>query len=211
VPPGGQSAQRGKRGGTVSSDGVDVIEALSMVAAERLGAGTAPAVVCSELAGQARWWWDAALAVGQAMGITEAELLRRLHSEPERVQSEFRPGEENLYGELLEMHGVFDVAKQLDQRELVIAKHLRTAMGAMGGVASGRALGLSRWIFTGELARAFRSLACSGPRATCTRPAEFWEALVSAGELLDPADGDERGNVAQALDECRANLADCTG
>jgi hypothetical protein len=108
------------------------------------------------------------------------------------------------------MHGVFDVAEQLDQRELVIAKHLRSAMGAMGGVASGRAAGLSRWIVAGELASVFCSLACSGPRATRGRPAEFWEALVSAGELLDPAEGDERGNVAQALDECRANLADCT-
>jgi hypothetical protein len=80
----------------VSSSGADVIEALSTVAAERLAAGAVPAVVCSELAGQTRWWWDAALAVGQAMGIPEAELLRRFHGEPERVQSEFLPGEEDL-------------------------------------------------------------------------------------------------------------------
>ncbi|MEU5310515.1 hypothetical protein [Streptomyces sp. NPDC021562] len=189
----------------MSSGGADVIEAMSMAARERLRAGAAPAVVCGELAEQTRWWWDAALAVGQAMGIPEAELLRRLHSEPDQVQSEFRRGEENLYGEILETVGVFDVARGLDGRELVIAQHLRAAMDAMGGVASGHGLGLSRWFVMGELARVFCSLARIGPRATRGRPAEFWEALVSAGELLDP--GDERETVAHALDECRARLA----
>ncbi|MFK0160485.1 hypothetical protein ACIQVK_51630 [Streptomyces sp. NPDC090493] len=194
----------------MSGGGTDVIEALSVAAGERLRAGAAPAAVCSELAAQTRWWGDAVLAVGQALGVAESELLRRLHSDPERVRSELHPGEEELYGGLMETLGVFDVAKQLDERELLIAEHLRTATGAMGGVASGRALGLSRLFVMGELASVFRSLARSGPRATRSRPAEFWAALVSAGELLEAAGENGHGTVAQALDECRAHLARCT-
>ncbi|MFE5556724.1 hypothetical protein [Streptomyces sp. NPDC056544] len=195
----------------MSSGGTDVIEALSVAARQRLGAGATPAAVCSELAAQTRWWWDAVLAVGQARGIPEPELLRRLRSDPERVQSELLPGEEELYGGLMETLGMFDVAKQLDERELLIAEHLRTAMSAMGGVASGRSLGLSHWFVMGELASVFRSLVRSGPRAIRSQPAEFWEALVSAGELLEPAGENEHGTVTQALDECRAHLARCTG
>jgi hypothetical protein len=149
------------------------------------------------------------LAVGQAMGIPESELLRRLQGRPEQVQSEFRPGEEEHYGDLMAVLGVFDVPRQLDERESVIAENLRTAMRAMGGVASGHGLGLSRRLVTGELASLFRSLARSGPRADHRRPADFWGALVAAGELLDPADGDERGTVAQALGACRLHLANC--
>ncbi|MFE5039103.1 hypothetical protein [Streptomyces sp. NPDC056683] len=195
----------------MSSGGTDVIEALGLAAGERLRAGATPAAVCSELAAQTRWWWDAVLAVGQALGIPESELLRRLQCDPERVQGELHPGEEELYGGLMEMHGVFDVAKQFDERELLIVEHLRTAMGAMGGVASGRALGLSRWLVMGELARVFYSLARSGPRATRSRPAEFWEALVRAGELLEPVGGNDHATLAQVRDECRAHLASCTG
>ncbi|MFD5537049.1 hypothetical protein ACFWIJ_04125 [Streptomyces sp. NPDC127079] len=175
----------------MSSGGADVVEALSTAARQRLRAGAAPAAVCGELAEQTRWWWDAALAVGQALGIPEAELLRRLHSEPDQTQSEFRPGEENLYGELLETAGVFDVPKQLDGTELAIAKHLRSAMGAMGGVASGHGLGLSRWFVLGELTSVFCSLARIGPRTTRGRPAEFWEALASAGRAWPTAPVEE--------------------
>ncbi|MEV6978384.1 hypothetical protein [Kitasatospora sp. NPDC093806] len=139
------------------------------------------------------------LAVGQALGIPESDVRHRIHGDPERMQREFRLGEEELYGELMESLGVFDAPKQLDGTELLIAKHLRTAWGAMGGMGSGHALGLSRWFVTGELASVFRSLARSGPRAARGRPADFWEALVSAGELLEPADRDEHGSVAEAL------------
>lgn len=33
--------------------------------------------------------------------------------------------------------------------------------------------------------------------------------MVAADELLDPTDGDERGTVAQALDESRVRLTEC--
>jgi hypothetical protein len=145
-----------------------------------------------------------------ALGIAESELLRRLPGEPEQVQDDFRPGEETPYGELMESVGLFDVPKQLDEREQVIAEHLRTAMRAMGGVASGVGLGLSRRFVRGEPASAFHSLTRLGPRATRGRSTDFWAARVAAGELLDPADGDDRDAVAQALAECRRRLADCT-
>ncbi|MYX01882.1 MULTISPECIES: hypothetical protein [unclassified Streptomyces] len=197
----------GEGQGAMPSGGSEVIDALGAAAGERLREGATPAAVCGELAAQTPWWWDAVLAVGQTLGLPESELLRRLHGEPDRVQGEFRPGEEDLYGELMETLGVFDVAKQLDERELLIVEQLRSAMGAMGGVASGRALGLSRRFALGELASAFRSLAHSGPRATCRRPAEFWEALVRAGELLESEERNEDGTVAHTLEECRAHLA----
>ncbi|MEV8449099.1 hypothetical protein [Streptomyces parvus] len=186
-------------------------EALAEAARERLRSGAAPAAVCGELAARAGSWWGAALAVGRARGISEPELRRRLHADPDKLRREFRTGEEELYGEFLAGLGVFDVPARLDERELVVAEHLRTAIRAMGGVASGRALGLSRGLVTGELAGVFRSLARTGPRAGRGRPGEFWEALVAAGELLDPADRDDRGTVAQALDVCRRRLTDSIG
>ncbi|MGW3039348.1 hypothetical protein ACWC9T_04690 [Kitasatospora sp. NPDC001159] len=177
--------------------------ALVAEARERLRAGVAPAVVCGELAVRVPQRWEgAALAVGLALGIEEAELRRRLSSEP-GLQAEFRPGEEDLYGEVLEIFGVFDVTKQLDERERVIAEHLRAAWRAQGSLGSGHAVGLHRGFVKGELASVFRSLTRFGPRAGRGRPAEFWTRLIAAGELLDQVD------VAQALDECRRRLADC--
>ncbi|MER6479007.1 hypothetical protein [Streptomyces filamentosus] len=199
----------------MASGGADVIEALGAAAGERLRAGAAPGAVCGELAARTRWWWDAALGVGRALGIPEPELLDRLRRDPGEVQDELGPGEEELYGELMEELGVFDVAARLDERELLIAERLRAAVRAMGGVASGHAQALSRRLVTGEPAWVFHSLARSGPRSSCGRPAEFWEALVEAGELLAAGGGDEcegecgHGDLAQALGECRARLADC--
>ncbi|MER5637533.1 hypothetical protein ABT095_11310 [Kitasatospora sp. NPDC002227] len=183
--------------------------AMVTTARDRLRAGAEPAVVCGELAVRARRWSDAALAVGLARGIPEADLRNRLGAELERWQDEFRPGEEEDYGRLLEIHGAFDVPKRLDERELVIAEHLRAARAAMGGLGSGHAISLSRRFVTGELALAFGTLARFGPRQGRGRPTEFWTAMVAAGELLDPTDGDERGTVAQALDESRLRLAEC--
>ncbi|MFE5586712.1 hypothetical protein [Kitasatospora sp. NPDC056531] len=184
--------------------------ALVEAARERLRAGVAPDVVCGEPAVRAPQWVDAALAVGLALGIDEAELLRRLSREPE-LRSEFRPGEEELYAEVLEITGVFDAPKLLDEREQVIEEHLRAALGARGGLGSGSFLNLQRGFVKGELAHVFRSLTRFGPRVGRGRPAAFWASLVAAGEFLDPADGDERGTVAQALDECRLRLAECAG
>ncbi|MFB7376964.1 hypothetical protein ACFC6U_15035 [Kitasatospora purpeofusca] len=179
-------------------------------ARERLRAGVAPSSVCGELAAGTARWENAAWAVGLALGIEEEELRRRLSIEPD-LQSEFEPGEEDLYAEILEMGGVFDVPKRLDEREQAVAEHLRVALRAQGGLGSGYFLSLQRGFVKGELARNFRALTGFGPRAGRGRPAEFWAALVAAGELLDPAEGDERGTVAQALAECRQRLADCTG
>jgi hypothetical protein len=191
----------------VSSGESGVEGALVTMARERLRTGAAPAVVCGELAVRTPRWSDAALAVGLARGIPEAELRERLAGD-QQWQDEFHPGEEEEYGELLEMHGVFDVPRQLDEREEVISGHLRAAWAAMGGMGSGHAVGLSRRFVRGELSSAFRMLARFGPRQGRGRPAEFWTAMVAAGELLDPADGDERGTVAQAIDESRRRLAE---
>ncbi|MFF0393272.1 hypothetical protein ACFYS8_31930 [Kitasatospora sp. NPDC004615] len=184
---------------------------LAEEARERLRSGAEPAVVCGELAVRTVRWWDAAVAVGLAMGIPEQELRRRLHDDPDEMQSPFEDGDEALYGELLEMAGVFDIHRQLDARESAVEKRLRAAMGAMGGLGSGHAHGLLRRFAKGELDSVLRSLARFGPRTGRGRPVEFWEALVAAGELLvELADGGEaRAAVAQVLDDCRLKLASC--
>lgn len=179
-------------------------------ARERLRAGVTPEAVCAELAARVPQWWDAALAVGLALGIEEAELLRRMDGDPD-LQSAYEPGDEEAYAEFLELGGLFDVPKQLDEREEVIADHLWAAVQARGRFPSGYFFTLQRGLLKGELAHVFRSLTRTGLDPDRSRPAEFWAALSAAGELLDPADGDECGTVAQALDECRQQLADCTG
>ncbi|MFF7215517.1 hypothetical protein ACFZAU_34100 [Streptomyces sp. NPDC008238] len=180
-------------------------------ARERLRAGAAPAAVCGELAARTPRWSDSALAVGLALGIAEPELLRRLHGEPGRLQEQFRAGEERWYGELMAAIGVFDVPRPLDERESAVAGHLRDAIRAMGGVASGAALGLSRGFVRGELTGVFRSLARLGPRAAGGgRPRAFWAALVAAGELLDQGPDDKDG-LARTLEQCGRRLADHTG
>lgn len=188
---------------------VDSGSALVAEARERLRSGVAPGTVCGELAAGTARWEDAARAVGLALGIEVGE-LRRLGIEAD-LQSAFEPGEEDLYGEVLEMSGVFDVPKRLDEREQQVEGCLRAALRAQGGLGSGYFLSLRRGFVRGELARNFRALTRFGPRAGRGRPAQFWAALIAAGELLDGADGDERGTVAQALAECRQRLADCTG
>ncbi|WP_030275847.1 hypothetical protein [Streptomyces sp. NRRL B-24484] len=197
--------------GTADGGTADADASLLAAARQRLRAGAAPTAVCGELAARTHCWWEAASAVGRAAGIPEPELRRRLHGEPAQVQRALGPGEEEAYGELLSMLGVFDVHEQLDGRAAAIAEHLRTAVAAMGGVASGHALGLSRRMAEGELTDAFRSLARLGPRARGGRPTAFWAALVTAGELLDPADREESAAVTEALAKCRVSLERCTG
>ncbi|MER6362416.1 hypothetical protein [Kitasatospora sp. NPDC001527] len=135
-------------------------------------------------------------------------MRRRLHAAPEQVRGGLRPGEEQVYGELLGTIGVFDLPRRLDARERAIAEHLRAAVRAMGGVASGHAALLARRLAAGEPADAFGTLAHSGPRAGGGRPTAYWAALVAGGELLDTANGDTHGGVAPALAECRRRLAD---
>ncbi|MFB7948869.1 hypothetical protein ACFC6L_28595 [Kitasatospora phosalacinea] len=193
-------------------DGENGENGAPLVAAAREGlrAGAGPGVVCGELARRVRRWSDAAFAVGRALDIPEADLRQRLGADPELIQAEFRPGEEEDYGFLLESVGVFDVPKQLDERESMIAEHLHAAWAAQGGLGSGHAANLSRRFVKGELPAAFRSLARFGPRPGRGRPVEFWTAMVTAGELLDPVDGDDRETVARALEESRQHLAACT-
>ncbi|MFC8716691.1 hypothetical protein [Kitasatospora sp. NPDC057198] len=190
-------------------DGSGVDESLVAAARERLRAGAAPSAVCGKLAARTPRWSEAAVAVGVARGTAEAELRERLAGY-EQAQDEFHPGEEEDYGHLLEMCGVFDVPERLDEREEEIAGHLRAAWDAMGGLGSGYAISLSRRFVKGELSSAFRMLARFGPRQDRGRPAEFWAAMVAAGELLDSADGDERETVARVLAESRRHLAEAT-
>lgn len=133
--------------------------------------------------------------------------MRLLGSDPRELYSEFGPGEEDLCGWVLELHGVFDVPRLLDEREEEVQRLLRDAFGASGGIASGVALGLTRSLFKGELVAAFLCLAGKQPRAPRGRPVQFWKALCAAGALLEFGD-DDRGR--EALARCRRSLADAS-
>ncbi|MFD5633572.1 hypothetical protein ACFWJM_05425 [Streptomyces sp. NPDC127077] len=182
---------------------------LVTVAGDRLREGVPPVGVFAELAARTGDWDGAVRAVCLALGLSAPD-LRRLGPDSHEIYSEFGPGEEDLCGKVLEIHGVFDVPRLLDERETEVQCLLRNAFGASGGIATGRALALARNLFKGELATAFLSLARKKPRAPRGRPVDFWNALCAAGALLETADDDEGRLVREALGLCRQNLADAS-
>ncbi|MFF2364021.1 hypothetical protein ACFVU0_15120 [Streptomyces sp. NPDC058122] len=180
---------------------------LVAVAGDRLREGVPPVGVFAELAARTEDWDGAVWAVCLALGLSAPD-LRGLGPDSHEIYSEFGPGEEDLCGKVLEIHGVFDVPRLLDERETEVQRLLRSAFGASGGIATGRALSLARNLFKGELATAFLSLTRKKPRAPRGRPVDFWNALCAAGALLETVDDDEGRLVREALGLCRQNLAD---
>ncbi|MFE2296966.1 hypothetical protein ACFXAW_02070 [Streptomyces sp. NPDC059445] len=180
------------------------------LAGDRLREGVRPVDVFAEIASRTGDWDGAVWAVCLALGLSAPD-MRLLGSDPREVYAEFRPGEEDLCGRVLEMHGVFDVPRLLDERESEVRRLLKEAFGASGGISTGVALGLIRNLFKGELAAAFLCLARRQPRAPRGRPVDFWNALCAAGALLETGDDDQGRAVREALGRCRQNLADAAG
>jgi hypothetical protein len=177
-------------------------------ARRKLRAGATAVGVFAELAERTADWHASALAVCLALGIPDCEAKRQLREGPAELYRRFHPGEETECGELLEMIGVFDVRRPLDAHGEEIRRFLEAAISAMGDLRSGHALGLSRRLVTGQLTSAFLSLARVGPRPHRGSAAEYWAALVAAGELLDPGDSEGGRNVEEALDDCRRHAAE---
>ncbi|MEU2392728.1 hypothetical protein [Streptomyces sp. NPDC007369] len=147
-------------------------------------------------------------AVCRALGVPDARVQEQLGRTAE-LFAEFGPDEEESLGELLELLGVFDVPRTLDEREQEVLRLLKTAGGALGGIRGGVFHGLSRSFLKGELTAAFLMLARQPIRQPRGNPAKFWAALAAAGALLPPpADPGTAAQVAQVLAECRRHTAE---
>ncbi|WP_031065422.1 hypothetical protein [Streptomyces sp. NRRL WC-3742] len=102
----------------------------------------------------------------------------------------------------LEALGIFEVPKQLDDRETAIVELFLTAIDAMGGIRAGHQHGLARWFTTGNLTAA-RPLARTG------NPVRYWTTLIQAGELL-LAQPSPDPRLTYVLTQCRLNATRAT-
>ncbi|AXG79244.1 hypothetical protein [Streptomyces paludis] len=172
-----------------------------------LGAGATAVEVFAVLAERTADWHATALAVCLALGIPATEAERRLDEEFAGLCEEFQPGEETECAGVLEMTGLFDVPRTLDPQDEEVKRLLQTAIGALGKLRSGHAFSLSRQFRTGQLTRAFLSLARVGPRPGHSSASDYWAALVAAGELLQSGDREDLASVEKALEDCRQHTA----
>nr|WP_216377795.1 hypothetical protein [Streptomyces asoensis] len=143
----------------------------------------------------------AAVTIFVGLGIAREEAERRVR-EAEPLFSDLEPEEEETLALFLDRSHVFVVDRRLDAREREIRALLGRAVGAMGAVRSGLGHSLHRWLRTGDLARAYLSLA-KGNQVTATGdPSVYWSALVAAGDLLPVGQG---GGEREGLEEARAH------
>ncbi|MFI6156954.1 hypothetical protein ACIBCA_30200 [Kitasatospora sp. NPDC051170] len=109
----------------------------------------------------------------------------------------------------LEALGIFEVPKQLDDRETAIVELFLAAIDAMGGIRAGHQHGLARWFTTGNLTTAYLSLTAARPLARTGDPTRYWATLIRAGELLlTQPSPDPR--LTYALTQCRLNATRAT-
>jgi hypothetical protein len=146
----------------------------------------------------------AAVATCLGLGIAREEAERRVR-DAESLFADLGPEEEEELALFLDLSHVFVVDRELDAREQEIRDLLGRAAGAMGGIRSGLGNSLHRWLRTGELARAYLSLAKGNQVRATGDPSVYWSALVAVGDLLlDGGDGADRGEH-EGLDEARAH------
>ncbi len=172
-------------------------------AREALRSGLPPAEVYAGLAVGADFR-DTALVVCGALGIPRAEAEERLRG-TEELWDDFAPGDEEFLGELLDLAAVFDVHVPLDGPGEHIRGLLGRSMGALGGIAGGVAVGISRRLSTGRLPEAYAVLA-GLPVREGGDPARYRAELSAAGELLaarlPPGDEAAAALVREARDRC---------
>ncbi|MFF3014667.1 hypothetical protein [Streptomyces sp. NPDC057939] len=178
-------------------------------AREALRSGATPVEAYTELAAGTRDLRGAALAVCEALGIPRADAGTRLGDGDGRWGG-FGPGEESLLGELLETIGVFDTPVALDEPGERIRALMRRAPGALGGIASGAALGVHRKLYAGRLPEAYATLVRL-PVRECGDPVRYWATLGTVGELLaawlPPGDPEAAGRVREAREHCARQAA----
>ncbi|MFF9979232.1 hypothetical protein [Streptomyces erythrochromogenes] len=172
-------------------------------AREALASGLTPAEVYAALAVGADFR-DTALAVCDALGIPRAEAEHRLRA-TDGLWDDFAPGDEEFLGELLDLAAVFDVHVTLDEPGEQVRRLLDRSMGALGGIGSGVALGVSRKPATGRLPEAYTVLV-GLPVRERGDPSRYRAELIAAGELLadwlPPDDREAAGRVREARERC---------
>ncbi|MFI6156915.1 hypothetical protein ACIBCA_30005 [Kitasatospora sp. NPDC051170] len=177
---------------------------LALTARHLFDTGSTPAEVYANLARRTRDPLRSARAVCAALTIPATEANHRLDECYHALLANPRPGSESDTGELLEALGIFDIPKQLDDRETAIVELFLTAIDALGGIRAGHQHGLTRWITTGNLTTAYLSLTAARPLARTGDPVRYWSALVQAGELLTTTPNPD-SRLAYALTQCRTH------
>ncbi|MFI6157014.1 hypothetical protein ACIBCA_30515 [Kitasatospora sp. NPDC051170] len=142
---------------------------LTMLAKHALARGSTPAETYALLAHRSRKPLPSARAVCLALDIPLAETTRRLDDCYDALLANPRPNTEADTGEVLEALGIFDIPKQLDDRELAIVDLFLIAIDAMGGIRAGHQHGLERWFTTGNLTTAYLSLTAASPLSPVRR------------------------------------------
>ncbi|MFJ9697019.1 hypothetical protein [Kitasatospora sp. NPDC101183] len=180
---------------------------LALTARHLLHTGATPAETYANLARRTHDPLRAARAVCAALTIPATEANHRLDDCYYALLANPRPNTENDTGELLEALGVFDIPKQLDDREQAIADLLTTAITTHNAIRAGHHHALTRWITTGNLTTAYLSLTTTHP--TTPDPKRYWTTLVTAGELL-LAQPSPDPRLTYALTQCRLNATRST-
>ncbi|WP_412076271.1 hypothetical protein ACLF6K_11580 [Streptomyces xanthophaeus] len=174
-------------------------DALVLEALEMLATGRDEEEVFAELAARTSDWGASALAVCLALGVPRTDAEARIR-EARPLFEEFVVGEEDLVASVLAFGHVFVVDRVLDAHGERIRDLLGTAAGARGGFHGG----LLGWFRSGELTKIFPFFAKTRFRNGRGSPAEFWAAMVTAGELLATEDGPDQAEVTAGLEHCRA-------
>jgi hypothetical protein len=157
---------------------------------------------CSRL-----WQGHRRLARRGACGVRSRRYTPRAGSEQRwadtgaQLAALIQPGEEADLGAVLELAGLLDVHRHLDEREQQVRRLLERAFTAAGGLPSG--YGVIRLLRTGRLTDAFVSIATHGSRRSRPMPPAYWTHLLAAAALLTGTD-DDRFEPCVAL--CRRLL-----
>ncbi|GJF32169.1 hypothetical protein KNE206_48690 [Kitasatospora sp. NE20-6] len=167
-----------------------------------LASGQDAEEVFAVLAARSGAWGASVLAVCLALGVSRTDAEARL-LEARPLFEQFAAGEEDLVAVLLSCGHLFVVDRVLDGRGERIRDLLETAAGARGGYP-GSLLG---WFRSGELTKIFLFFARTRFRNGRGSPAEFWTAMVAAGDLLVRDGGPDLTEVRAGLEHCRAQAA----
>jgi hypothetical protein len=161
---------------------------LEQAAREQLASGLAAPDVLVRLLAAGVDPTQAAVAVCVAAGSPGAEAERRL-VEFDGLWELMEPGEEAEAADLLARQGYFEPDAVLDEQQQEIAARLQLVLTTVGGVPSGFAPTLFKYLRTGHLAKAFIQLEWLGSMRWKDNE-DFWTAMCRVGEAFPDEDAD---------------------
>jgi hypothetical protein len=126
----------------------------------------------------------AAIAVCVAGGTPLEEAERRMLAYDD-IWPLLEDGEDAAAGDLLELHGYFDLEVALDEGQNATVSLLQQALAGAGSMPNGYAIGIGRLLRTGRLGEAFASLRSTG-RDRWPENEAFWGLLAQAAASFDP-------------------------